>query len=206
VGCYLAVELLQGEAGGQLDLPAHRRRDGIAVQANLLGFGLPALAQVSKLKPRLLAFASGERGDLTSARGGTLPGRLEYFRAPGRERLQPLVLEALDLGDALPDRLPLDSERPGQLVAKVRLIDVAGGLGVFVDRGVVEAGPFAVWALGRVGDQDMGVELRIAVARGAVRVGDGDESAAFDEDGTAFAPAGQAGVGLHVFQRASTER
>ena len=39
-----------------------------------------------------------------------LPGRLEYFRAAGRERLQPLVLEALDLSDALADRLPLDAE------------------------------------------------------------------------------------------------
>ena len=75
-----------------------------------------------------------------------------------------LVGEALDLGDPLADLLPLDAEAAGQLVAKLGLVEVAGGLGVLVDRRVVEAGPAAVRTLGRVGDEDVRVELRIAVA------------------------------------------
>jgi hypothetical protein len=39
VGRHLAVELRQRQLGGKLDLLAHRRRDGVAVQADLLGFG-----------------------------------------------------------------------------------------------------------------------------------------------------------------------
>jgi predicted RNA polymerase sigma factor len=45
-----------------------------------------------------------------------------------------LVGEALDLGDSLADLLPRDAEALSQLVAKVRLVDVGGGLGVVVDR------------------------------------------------------------------------
>ena len=45
---------------------------------------------------------------------------------------------------------------------------------MIVDRRVVEAGPAAVWPLGRVGDEDVGVELGVAVARGAVHVGGGE--------------------------------
>ena len=80
-------------------------------------------------------------------------------------------------------RLPLDAEAAGQLVAQVGLVDVAGGLGVVVDRRVVEAGPAAVRSLGRVGDEDVGVELGVAVARGAMEVGGGEEAVALDELG-----------------------
>lgn len=55
------------------------------------------------------------------------------------------------------------------------LVDIAGDFGVFVDRRVVEARPAAVQPLGRVGDQDVGVELGIAGAGGAVDVGGGEE-------------------------------
>lgn len=57
------------------------------------------------------------------------------------------VGEALDLGDALADLLPLDAEAAAQLVAKLGLVEVAGSLGMMVDRRVVEAGPAAVGPL-----------------------------------------------------------
>ena len=91
------------------------------------------------------------------------------------------VSEALDLGDALADFLPLHAEAMGQLITQVGLIDIAGGGRLVIDRRVVETGPATVRSLGRVGDQDVGVELRVAVARGAVAVGGGEEALALDE-------------------------
>lgn len=68
-----------------------------------------------------------------------------------------LVGETVDLSDALAGRLPLDAEATAQLVPKVRLIDVAGGRRVVIDRRVVQAGPVPVRSLGRVGDENVGV-------------------------------------------------
>jgi hypothetical protein len=74
-------------------------------------------------------------------------------------------IESLDLRDPVLDFLPADPEPAGQLVAEVRLVEVAGGLRVVVDRGVMEPGPAAVRATGGVGDQDVGVELGVAGTR-----------------------------------------
>lgn len=109
-----------------------------------------------------------------------------------------LIGKARDLGYALAGPLPLDPEAAGQLVAKVGLIDVAGGCGVVIDRRVVEAGPAAVRPLGAVGDEYMRVELGVAVSGGAVAVGGGEVSVAFDELRASGAAAGPAGVVLHV--------
>ena len=49
-------------------------------------------------------------------------------------------------------------------MAQVGLVDVGGGGGVVEDRRVVKPGPAAVGALGRVGYQDVGVELGVAIA------------------------------------------
>ena len=74
-----------------------------------------------------------------------------------------LIGKALNLGDALARGLPLDSQAAAQLVAKVGLIDVGGGGRMVIDRGVIEARP-ATFGAGRVGDEDVGVELGVAVA------------------------------------------
>jgi hypothetical protein len=76
------------------------------------------------------------------------------------------------------------------------LVEVARGLGLVVDRGVVEPGPFAVRSLGRIGDQDVGVKLGIAVSRGAVQVGGGEVAVAPDELVAAGSSAGPAGLSL----------
>ena len=148
----------------------------------------------------LLGLAGGERRHLAGAGGGLRTGRLEDLLAALGELAQVGVGEALDLGDAVSDRLPLHAEPLAQLMAEVCLIDVAGGLGVVEDRRVVEAGPAPVGALGRVGDQDMGVELGIAGAGGAVLEGGGEEAVAVDEFLAAGAAAGPAGLALQVVE------
>lgn len=83
-------------------------------------------------------------------------------------------------------------------MAEVGLIEVAGGRGVVVDRRVVEPRPAAVRPLGRVGDQDVGMELRVAVSRGAVDIGGGEVAVARDELRAASSPAGPARLALHI--------
>lgn len=114
-----------------------------------------------------------------------------------------LVGEARDLGDAFAGRLPFDAQAATELVAKMGLVDVGGGLGVVVDRRVVEARPAAVRSLRRVSDQDVGVQLRIAVARGAVEVASRQVAVALDELRAAHAPAGPARLALHVVEGGS---
>ncbi len=109
-------------------------------------------------------------------------------------------VEALDLGDAVGDLLPADAEAAGQLVAQVGLVDVAGRFGVFVDRRVVEPGPAALGE-GGVGDQDVGVELRVAGAGGSVRVAGGQEARAVDELAASCSASGPAGLPLQVVER-----
>lgn len=146
----------------------------------------------------LLGLAGGERRDFHRARRGVGADGLEDFRPPCRELAQVLVGEALDLGDPPADLLPLDSDEAGQLVAKLGLIEVAGGLGVLVDRRVVEPGPLAVRPLGRVGYQDVGVQLGVAVSRGAVLEGGGEVAVALDELRTACAAPGPARLLLEI--------
>ena len=69
-----------------------------------------------------------------------------------------------------------------------------------VDRRVVEAGPAPVRPLGRVGDEDVGVELGVAVARGAVAEGGGEVAVAMDELRAAGAATGPASLALHVVE------
>ena len=70
-----------------------------------------------------------------------------------------------------------------------------------IDPRVVEAGPAAVGPLGRVGDQDVGVELGVAGPRGAVAVGGGEEARAGNELGAACPSSCPAGLALQVVER-----
>jgi hypothetical protein len=112
-----------------------------------------------------------------------------------------LVGEALDLGDPVLDLPPADPEALGQLVAEVGLVDEPGRFGVFVDRRVVEAGPAAVRALGRVRDQQVSVDLHVAGAGGAVHVARAEEARALHELPPAFASPRPAGLPLQVADR-----
>ena len=166
-----------GLADPQARLGVEGPLDLLAAEADLLGPLAPAGEHLPAGEVRVLCLAGGEGRDLHRARRGIGAGGLEDFRAAGGEGAQVLVGEAGDLGDPLAGLLPLDAEAGAQLVAQVGLVDVAGGGRVLVDRRVVEAGPAAVRPLGRVGDQDVGVELGVAVSRGAVAVGGGEVAA-----------------------------
>ena len=157
--------------------------------------------RLSSVRSRSFARRVVEGGDLAGAGGGVGRGGGEDLRAPGREGAEVVGIEALDLGDAVGDLLPADAEPAGQLPPQVRLVDVAGGLRVVVDRRVVEPGPAAVRPTGRVGDEDVGVELGVAGAGGAVEVGGGEEAVAPDEFVAAVAAPGPAGLALHVVER-----
>ena len=174
--------------------------DRLAVEADLLGLRAPALPKALLGQVAVLGLPRLKGGDLAGAGGGVGRGGGEDLRPPGREGAEMVGVEALDLGDAVGDLLPADAEPAGQLMAKVRLVDVAGGLRVVVDRRVVEPGPAAVRPAGRVGDEDVGVELRVAGAGGAVEVGGGDEAVAVDELAPAVAAPGPAGLALHVVE------
>jgi hypothetical protein len=132
---------------GYLALLAHRRPDRLTIKADLLRFGAPALAQALLADVAFLGRAGRQGGDPAGAhRGVGGAGRKDLCPAGG-EGAQMLGIEALDLGDAVAERAPVDPEALGQLVAQVGLIDVAGGLGLVIDRRVVEAGPAPVRAL-----------------------------------------------------------
>lgn len=113
-----------------------------------------------------------------------------------------LVGEARDLGDALAGRLPFDAQATGQLVSQMGLVDVAGGRGVVVDSRVVEASPLS-FGPGCVGEEHMGVQLRIAVARGAVAVGGGEVALALEELRASSPASGPARLALHVVEGGS---
>jgi len=174
--------------------------DRLAGQPDLGCLRPPRLAQRLLGQVAVLRLPRGQGGDLHLARRGALAGGGEDLGAAGGEGAQLLRAEALDLGDPVADLLPAHPEPAGQLVAQVGLVDVAGGLRVFVERRVVEAGPAAVGSDRRVGDQDMGVELEVAGARGAVPVGGGEEAPAGDELGRRAA-ASEAGGALKVGER-----
>jgi len=110
------------------------------------------------------------------------------------------VVKAANLGDAVADLSPACAEALGQLLAELGLENVARRLGVFVDRRVVEASPLAVRSLGGVGDEDVDVNLGIAVSRGAMTVASGEEAVAPDELGVGSAPR-PASLPLEVAER-----
>ena len=72
---------------------------------------------------------------------------------------------------------------------------------MFVDRRVVEPRPAAVRTEGRVGDQDMGVELGVSCPRGAVRVGGAEQAVPIDEGRATLAASRPTCLALHVGQR-----
>src|SRR4051812_1587207 len=68
---------------------------------------------------------------------------------------------AVDVGDAVAPRPPLDAEAVGQLVAHLGLEQEAGSAQRGVDASAVERAPPTVGTAGGVGDEDVPVELRV---------------------------------------------
>ena len=112
-----------------------------------------------------------DRSDGAQARGAARVGQLGDLEPAGREVLEHLLGNAVDLGAAALNRTPLNPEAPGQLVASDGLGDRARGLGGGEDRAHVGGAHAAVGAPDEVGDDDVGVQMRIAraTARGCTR-------------------------------------
>ncbi|RKQ91920.1 hypothetical protein C8N24_1755 [Solirubrobacter pauli] len=115
----------------------------------------------------VLGFAGPYGGDL--AGGGAGLAALAQVGvdlvAPLAERVEDVLRDAADVGDAVDRALPLRGKVPGECVAKRRLVDVARGLGVRVDQTTIERRPLSIRSLDRVCDQDMRVELWVSRAR-----------------------------------------
>src|SRR3954470_13504314 len=106
--------------------------------------------------------------------------------------------DALDVGDAVVHRSPLDAELAGERAPECRLVNVPGGLGLVEDRPAVERCPQPILTLGQIGDEHMGVDLRVAGPAGAVLEGRADQPAAALDQVPAASAAHLARVRLEV--------
>jgi hypothetical protein len=97
--------------------------------------------------------------------------------------------------------LELDPERAGQPVAKLGLVEVAGGLGVPVDGTAVDRTEPALLVLGHVGHKHVGVKGRITGTRGAMGEGRGHEARGRHELDPSPSSAKEGRVVLEVAER-----
>ena len=118
---------------------------------------------------------------------------------PLGERPKDGLRDVAQLAQAIAPDVPGEAEGC-ELSPECRLVEGPGGLLPQVELPAVGGGPSAVRALDQVGDDDVGVELRVAGPAGAVPEGGADEPVGFDELVTAGAPAGVAGLGGEVVE------
>ncbi|MFN8160586.1 MAG: hypothetical protein U0R52_06010 [Solirubrobacterales bacterium] len=129
--------------------------------------------------------------------------RREDLRPAAGEVLDHRPGDPLDVGVAVSGRAPIDPELAGQLGPQLGLEDVAGGLGVPIDRraalrrGQGEPAPVALCP-GQVGNQDVGVEGRVAGAAHPVAEGHRDEAPPGLDRLAAASSLHEAGLGLEV--------
>lgn len=152
-------EVLGAEPGpGRLPLPARRQRAGVGRWV----LGSPrAEGGDACRRPRRLAPVGHALLDLAPPLG---------------EQLEDGAGDTVDLGVALGQRPPSHAELAGEGGAQVGTVEKAGGLGVEVEPTSVEGAPFPVFALHKVGDDDVRVQLRIQFAAGAVAERRADEA------------------------------
>ena len=151
--------------------PAH-------LQSESGGPGEPALPEPGPRHRReILGRPGDECGRLGRPGAALAGGGHERFDldATGREGTQHSLGHPLELGHAAGGQPEAHAERLPQPGAQGRLVHEAGRAGVDVDQAGVGGRPGAVVSHGDVGDQDVGVELGVAGARGAVHEGGADE-------------------------------
>lgn len=161
------------ERGGALQVVLAHRCPNLAVEdvdevvareAVLGGAGLPALVDRRAFHAARLRSARVERGhfsSLAARRSGVRHG-LANLGPPLAEALEDVARQADDLRRALVNGGPLDAQFDGQVPAQRALVEVAGGLGVGVERCRVQRGPAAIEALGHVRRDDVREPLRAA--------------------------------------------
>ena len=156
----------------RLHLPGSFKADGA-------GLGLPRFGQQRRGELAVLGAAGGERRRVVGPHslGFRLvllaPGLqlgLDLQRALGK-RAQLVAGEAHHLTATVAVGAPLDAQVPAQQPAQLGLEQAAGGLLPLMEGMGVEGHVGAVGPLHDVGDQAMGVELGVALARGPVDEG-----------------------------------
>jgi hypothetical protein len=115
-----------------------------------------------------------------------------------RERLDHLARDPVDLGVAVADRTEANAQPRSEAVPELCLIEVAGGVGVVVDRATVDGLPPPLRRASEVGAHDVGVEKRVAGAARPVIERSGDDAVSLDPAAVAGRPTGEAGVSLVV--------
>ncbi len=96
-------------------------------------------------------------------------------------------------GDAVLDRSELQPQRLRQALPDLGLIEKACRSSVGVEEASVQGSPAAVAALSQVGDEDVGMELRVKRPRGAMSKAGSDEAGRLNlrlAAGSAPAPSG----------------
>ncbi len=122
-------------------------------------------------------------------------------RAVGSRTTEHRSRDPVDVGEPVDDRAPGDAEPGGELGAEVGFVEVSGGLGLEVEVPGVERTPPAIGAAGRVGDQDVGVEVRVTGPARAVPEPGGDEPAAAQGHDPVRAPPRPARLRLQIAER-----
>ncbi len=147
----------------------HRQIRGF--EADGQGLGAPPGRLVRQtFRDDHLRLAGLQGRHLRCLRGGEPPfghGQLDLL-APLREQVDQVLIDPVDIRQAVMDRCPSDAETGGELVTELGGIDVAAGLRVVVQRGGVDRPPDAIGGAHRVRHKDMGVQQRVTVPRRAV--------------------------------------
>ena len=207
----LRGDLLRGPFGCPRRTLEKVRGPGLGRESPCLGLGAPMSAQLLSRGVRVdLRGPCPIGGDLEALGALVRRERSSDLRGPARdqlvaERLQlvsacrPVVEEerrdALDLGrTVVVDGGPRDPEPLGQLRSKRRLVEHAGRLLRREQLTAVEREPRAVLRADLVGDEDVGVELWVSGARGAVDEARGEEPFGVDLEDAVVAAARERGV------------
>jgi hypothetical protein len=151
----------------------------------------------------LLGLAGVERGHLRRG-GAALPAlghAVEDLAPPLREVLDDLPRDAVDVGDAVLDRLPGQAQSLRELLPQHGLIEEAGGAGLPVEVAAIQRRPAPVRSSREVPRDDVRVQQRVAGARRAMGEGSGHEALASDLHDPAAPSAGAARLALHVAHR-----
>ena len=175
--------------GGQIELLAIDSRSTLTMQFDQVAQLMPTEAVLGRARLPLFAqprqvdlffrLTGGERGDAGSdeAFGTARLHVLDERLPPRRERPHYLLRYGFEVGHSLHRLGPAEAESPGDLVAQLRLVEVAGGEPVGPqDRLAVERQPLPVRRTSHVGDDHVGVQVRILRPAGAMSEGRGDEA------------------------------
>ncbi len=152
---------------------------------------MPAVCQLLRalVGMHALGWAAGQHRTLGRARPRAPEGgqeRVALGRALG-EAVDDGPRNADQVGHAVVRLVELDAETLGQLRPQARLVDETGRTGPGVQGGAVDGGRAPVHPPGDVGHHQMGVQQRVAHARGAVvEGGDGQHDGLHPPAGAAY--------------------